>query len=91
MSRQPQLPQNFQDFDFQHAARHAKDYRECVRLLGLAPLQQNRTVSEVAALPDFSNDAVHAWLYKFKSGGLEVMRDQGGKGKKNLIPEDRYE
>ena len=92
MSRQPQLPQNFQDFDFQHAARHAKDNRECIRLLGLAPLQQNRTVSEVAALPDVSNDAVHAWLYKFKSGGLEAIRDQGGRrGRKTLIPEDRYE
>ena len=91
MSRQPQFPQNFQDFDFQHAARHAKDNRECVRLLGLAFLQQNRTVSEVAALLDVSNDAVHAWLYKFISGGLEAMRDQGGRGRKTLIPEDRYE
>ena len=91
MSRQPQFPQNFQDFDFQHAARHAKDNRECVRLLGLAFLQQNRTVSEVAALLDVSNDAVHAWLYKFKSGGLEAIRDQGGRGRKTLIPEDRYE
>ena len=57
MSRQPQLPQNFQDFDFQHTAHHAKDNRECVRLLGLVFLQQNRTVSEVAALLDVSSDA----------------------------------
>ena len=57
MSRQPQLPQNFQDFDFQHAARHAKDNRECVRLLGLTFLQQNHTASEVAASLDVSNDA----------------------------------
>ena len=60
-------------------------------MLGLAFLQQNRTVSEVAALLDVSNDAVHAWLYKFKSGGLEAIRDQGGRGRKTLIPEDRYE
>ena len=60
-------------------------------MLGLVFLQQSRTVSEVAALLDVSNDAVYVWLYRFKFGGLEAMRDQGGRGRKTLFPEDRYE
>ena len=39
MCRQSQLLQNFQNFDFQHAARHAKAKRECMRLLELALLR----------------------------------------------------
>lgn len=39
MCRQPQLLQNFQNFDFQHAARYAKANRECMGLLELALLR----------------------------------------------------
>ena len=88
MSRLPQLPDGFQDINFNDAARHAKDNRECIRLLGLAFLQQGHTVSEVANLLSVSNDSVHGWLRCFKAGGLSALQDHGGRGRKPVIPEE---
>ncbi len=90
MSLMPQFPDGFQDIDFQNAARHANDNRECVRLLGLAFLQQGHTVPEVANLLCVTNDAVHDWLKRFKQGGLSAMKDQGGRGRKAVIPEEDH-
>lgn len=90
MSRLPQLPDGFQDIDFNDAAHHAKDNRECIRLLGLAFLQQCHTVSEVANLLSVSNDSVHGWLRRFKTGGISAMQDKGGRGRKPVIPEDSH-
>ena len=90
MSRQPQFPHDFHNVSFQYAARHAGDNCECVRLLGLAFLQQGHTVSEVAALLKVTNDAIHQWINRFNSGGLEAMKDQGGRGRKKLILQERY-
>ncbi len=87
MSRGPQLPEGFKEADFQFAARHAQDNRECIRLLGLAFLQQGLSVSEAAALLSVTNDSVHDWLHRFKEGGLPAMKDQGGRGRKPIIPE----
>lgn len=87
MSRRPQLPKGFENIDFQFAARHADDNRECIRLLGLAFIQQGHSVSETAKLLDVTRDAVHDWLHRFKAGGLAGMKDQGGRGRKPVIPE----
>lgn len=87
MSRRPQLPEGFENIDFQFAARHADDNRECIRLLGLAFIQQGCSVSEAAKLLGVSSDAVHDWVHRFKAGGLPGMKDQGGRGRKPVIPE----
>ncbi|WP_139117747.1 hypothetical protein [Endozoicomonas atrinae] len=55
MSRRPQLPEGFNDVDFQHAARHADDNRECIRLLGLSFIQQGHSVSETSILLKVTN------------------------------------
>lgn len=91
MSRKPQLPDNFDEVDFQHAARHAADNRECIRLLGLSFLQKGLSVAEAATLLNVSKDAVHDWLHRFKEGGLSAMKDQGGRGRKPVIPEESQE
>ena len=91
MSRRPQLPEGFEDVDFQHAARHADDNRECIRLLGLSFIQQGHSVTETSSLLKVTNDAVHDWLHRFKEGGLSAMRDQGGRGRKPVIPEDSHD
>ena len=91
MSRRPQLPEGFEDVDFQFAARHADDNRECIRLLGLSFIQQGHSVSETAKLLNVTNDAVHDWLHRFKRGGLTAMKDQGGRGRKPIIPEESHD
>jgi transposase len=91
MSRRPQLPEGFNDVDFQHAARHADDNRECIRLLGLSFIQQGHSVSETSILLKVTNDAVHDWLHRFKEGGLPAMKDQGGRGRKPIIPEESHD
>ncbi len=74
MSRRPQLPEGFEDVDFQHAARHADDNRECIRLLGLSFIQQGHSVSETSKLLKVTNDAVHDWLHRFKEPLKKVSR-----------------
>ena len=61
--------------DFQQAAKHAGSCRECVRLLGIAFLQQGLSVSEVAQRFDVHTTTVRQWHSRFKHGGLEAMKD----------------
>ena len=86
MSRAPQFPDDFFKVNFHNAARHAADNRECIRLLGLALLQQSYSVKETAECLSVTKDAVHDWLRRFKQGGLEAMKDQGGRGRKKCLP-----
>ncbi|WP_408635972.1 helix-turn-helix domain-containing protein, partial [Parendozoicomonas callyspongiae] len=78
MPRSCQFSEKFFSTDFQHAARHAGSCRECVRLLGLAFLQQGLSTSEVAQRLDVHVQAVKQWHSRFKHGGLEAMKDQPG-------------
>ena len=91
MSRSCQFSEDFFSIDFQHAARHAGSCRECVRLLGLAFLQQGLSVSEVAQRLDVHTAAVKQWHSRFKHGGLEAMKDQPGKGRKPLFHDETTE
>ena len=58
MSRSCQLSEDFFSIGFQHVAKHAGSCRECVRLLGIAFLQQGLSVSEVAQRFDVHTTAV---------------------------------
>ena len=91
MSRAPNLPDHFYSTDFYTSARHADDNRECIRLMGMAFLQKGLSVSEVAELVNVSNDAVHQWVAHFKQGGLERLKDQGGRGRKPAIEPAQHE
>ena len=86
MSRAPQLPARFFEENFHSAARHALDNRECIRLLGLAFLQQKRSVKETAKAFNVSSNAVHEWVHRYKCGGLQALKDQGGRGRKKCLP-----
>ena len=85
MSCSCQFSENFFSIEFQHATRAAGSCRECVRLLGLAFLQQGLSVSEVAQRLDVHTAAVKQWHSRFKHGGLEAMKDQPGKRRKPLF------
>ncbi|WP_330926840.1 helix-turn-helix domain-containing protein [Candidatus Sororendozoicomonas aggregata] len=91
MSRAPNFPDHFFSIDFYDAAKHADDNRECIRLMGMAFLQKGLSVSEVAELVNVSNDAVHQWVAHFKQGGLERLKDQGGRGRKPAMAPDLHE
>ena len=87
MSRSCQFPEGFFEVDFQFYARHASTPRESVRLLGLAFLQQNRSITEVSNLLSVHPEAVKDWLKRFKNGGLDAMKEQSGRGRKSLLPD----
>ena len=91
MSHRCQFPEGFFDIDFQFAARHASSPRESVRLLGLAFLQQHRSVAEVSELLSVHPEAVHDWLKRFKVGGLDAMKERAGRGRKPLLPASKRE
>ncbi len=83
MSRTPELPNGFHDEDFQDKARHASDNKECIRLLGLAFIQKGLSEKEVANLLKVNPRSVFDWLQRYKQGGAEALKDQGGRGRKN--------
>lgn len=87
MSHIPEFPKGFHDVDFQSAARHASDNRECIRLLALSFLQKGFSEVEVANLLDVHAQTVYGWLCDYKTGGTEAIRDKGGRGRKNIIDE----
>ncbi len=85
MSRTPKLPNGFHDEDFQDKARHASDNKECIRLLGLAFIQKGLSEKEVANLLKVNPRSVFDWLQRYKQGGAEALKDQGGRGRKNTL------
>lgn len=89
MSRTLELPKGFHDEDFQNKARHASDNRECIRLLGLAFIQEGLSEKEVANLLKVNSRSVFDWLQRYKQGGIEALKDQGGRGRKNTLNEEQ--
>ena len=89
MSCSPNLPKTFFEKDFKDQARSASDNRECIRLLGLRLLQKGLPETEVANLLDVHPQAVYKWLCRYKQGGVESLKDQGGRGRKNTLTEEQ--
>lgn len=89
MSRSLEFPKGFHDEDFQNKARHASDNRECIRLLGLAFIQEGLSEKEVANLLKVDPRSVFDWLQRYKQGGIEALKDQGGRGRKNTLNEEQ--
>ena len=85
MSHIRDFPNGFHDEDFQSTARHASDNRECIRLLGLSFLQKGLSEVEVANLLNVHAQTVFGWLHRYKEGGSAAIKDQGGRGRKNII------
>ena len=89
MSHFTNFPEIFFNEDFQDQARHASDNRECIRLLGLRLLQKGLSETCVANLLDVHPQAVYKWLYRYKKGGVESIKDQGGRGRKNTLTNEQ--
>ena len=89
MSNFTNLPETFFNEDFQNQARHASDNRECIRLLGLRLLQKGFSETEAASLLDVHPQAVYKWLYRYKEGGADSLKDQGGRGRKNTLTDEQ--
>ena len=91
MPHTPDFPESFDDEEFSIAARHASDNRECIRLLGLSFLQKGFSEGEVAKLLDVHPQSVFNWLSSYKEGGIEALKDKGGRGRKNKMNKDHQE
>ena len=89
MSRTPELPKGFHDENFQDKARHASDNKECIRLLCLAFIQEGLPEKEVAKLLKVNPRSVFDWLTRYKQGGIDALRDQGGRGRKNTLNDEQ--
>lgn len=89
MSCSPNLPKIFFKEDFKDQARHASDNRECIRLLGLRLLQKGLPEKEVANLLDVHPQAVYKWLCRYKEDGIDSLKDQGGRGRKNTLTDEQ--
>lgn len=85
----PNLPATFFEENFRNQAQHASDNRECIRLLGLRLLQKGLSEAEVADLLDVHPQAVYKWLCRYKEGGIESLKDKGGRGRKNILTNEQ--
>ena len=88
MPYSPDLPKAFFKEDFKNQARHASDNRECIRLLGLRLLQKGLSEVEAANLLDVHQQTVFKWVCRYKEGGVESLKDQGGRGRKNTLTDE---
>ena len=85
----PNLPTAFSEENFKDLARHASDNRECIRLIGLKLLQRGLSENAVANLLDVHPQAVYKWLCRYREGGVESLKDQGGRGRKNTLTDEQ--
>ncbi|MCP5506166.1 MAG: winged helix-turn-helix domain-containing protein [Chlamydiales bacterium] len=85
------IPQTIYDHDFVRLAKSASHPREKIRFLAFSHLKDGKKPSEVADIVRVARNSLYHWLRRFREKGLEGLREQGGRGKKPLIPEEERE
>ena len=72
--------------DYDKLANTEGSPRERKRFLAFAHLREGKTFTEVATFVRVKLRSLMRWIRKFKTEGLEGLRDKTGRGAKPLIP-----
>lgn len=80
-----------EQYDFDKLANTEGNPRERKRFLAFAHLREGRTFQEVATFVRVELRSLMRWVRKFKTEGLEGLRDKAGRGAKPLIPAEHQE
>lgn len=80
-----------EQYDFDQLANTEGSPRERKRFLAFAHLREGKTLTEVAASVRVKLRSLMRWVRKFKTEGLEGLRDKVGRGAKSLIPPEHQE
>lgn len=76
-------------YDFSELARTEAHSRTRIRWLGMYHLQQGRSYAEVASFLCVHEATVKGWLARFKSSGLDGLRESPRSGAKRKLPADQ--
>jgi transposase len=72
-------------------ARIESNPRMVLRLHAVALAKSGKTAPEVAAEVGYSRRGVQSWIHWYNHGGVEELRNQGGRGRKPTLSEAERE
>ena len=81
----PNLLEELQKYDFKKLAKCSAHPRERIRLLAFAHLNDGKSVQEAADAVKINRNSLYIWLRNFKKGGLNGLKEKGGRGAKPKI------
>jgi len=71
---------SLQGHDFKQYIRNESSADICLRLLGLAHVQEGKTCREAAKMVKVHGNTVQEWVRRFAKSGLEGLQHQPGQG-----------
>lgn len=89
--RKVQLPEGFDAENFGKLAKCEPNARVRLRLVGLAHLQEGRSITETAKMCRVERSTVYDWLHRFKQGGISALKEQKGRGSKPKLSKDQHQ
>lgn len=78
-------------YNFSKLAKTEGTPRERIRFLAMAHIQDGKSFSDAARMVKVDPRTVIQWVAKFRSHGIEGLREKPGRGAKPLLPRDQYE
>ena len=81
--------EGIEQYDFDKLANAKGSPRERRRFLAFAHLREGKTLTEVAASVRVKLRSLMRWVKKFKTEGLEGLKDKAGRGAKPLMPSEQ--
>lgn len=84
-------PPSYSDFDFIKISKTEANPRARVRLLMLSCLSDGMSPKAVAAQFGFNPVTVRTLRTAFKQRGIDCIYDREGRGRKSILPKDRYD
>jgi transposase len=77
-----------EQFDFDKLAKTEGNPRERKRFLAFAHIQDGKTFTEAANAVRIKLRSLMKWVKRFRSEGIDGLRDKPGRGAKLMIPEE---
>ncbi len=91
MTSRSRFAEQLKENNFTKLFKEAIHPREKMRFLAFIHLKEGKGPSEVAEILKVSRDTVQRWKRNFEAKGISGLREQGGRGKRPLIPESERE
>ena len=83
--------EGIEQYDFDKLAKTEGSPRERRRFLAFAHLREGKTFTEAAASVRVKVRSLMRWVKKFRTEGLEGLKDKAGRGAKPLVPLEHRE
>lgn len=74
--------------ELRQLARKDSSGRVAVRLLAVAAAMENKTAPQTAKETGAARRSVQDWIRRYNKGGIDELRDKGGRGRKPPLGDD---